>query len=95
MRRGSVKKLVHVTSGMGLPVSTCRVKAAVALTARIGSPFLPSAVVVNDQVTGTSLSKAEISRRETLHKVLREQHLRPIAQIANERNGSFFGQDDD
>ena len=38
---------------------------------------------VNDQVTGGGLSKAEISNQGILRKVLREQHLRPIAKIAS------------
>src|SRR6266550_1138018 len=35
------------------------------------------------RVSGGSLSKADISTQWTLRKVLREQHLRPIARIAN------------
>ena len=37
----------------------------------------------DDRVAGGSLSRADISTQRTLRKVLREQHLRPIARIAN------------
>src|SRR2546423_10642334 len=35
-----------------------------------------------DQVAGGRLSKADTQNQRTLRKVLREQHLRPIAKIA-------------
>lgn len=37
----------------------------------------------NDQVAGGGLSRAEAAKQNTLRKVLREQHLKPIAKIAN------------